>query len=321
MKIDWLEGTILDASPKSVLWDLKTLFSDWQELEHGGLGYEYSAIVLESGRVFWSESRPQNGIHVSLPPSALENSDQDYLFFARTFKRWVAKFTRLDIAEDDTKGILDLTLVCNSIELGNFVSSAKKKPMQMIDYESAGRTFYVGRGQSKTRIRIYDKAAEQNASGKKYFGHWVRVEMQLRDERATNAVNYILDHADTWQKEACGWLLSALDFKIPGTDSNKSRWQTTDWWLHFLDHAAKARIFMSRKVHTIESVVNWVGHQVSPSLLVLQTAYGKEALSDIAQSASARLKPKHLAMIKSAGVRVPGSKSKQHEVDIKGDLE
>ncbi len=300
MKIDWLEGTILDKDQRSGLRDLKDLFSDWQELDHGGLGYECSAIVLGSGRTFWSETRPENGIHVSLPPSAISISNRDFISYAGIFKQWGTRFTRLDLAEDDTTGTMDLGVIRKSVESGWFTSIAKKKPMQIIDYESDGRTFYFGRAQSLTRIRIYDKAAEQTVSGKIYVGHWVRVEMQLRDERANSAVGFILEHTDNWQIEACGWLRSALDFKIPGTDSNKSRWESAEWWLSFLDHASRARIFMPRKIQTIETIVGWVGHQVAPSLLVLQTVYGKNSISDMATSAAYRLKPKHMAIIKSA---------------------
>jgi hypothetical protein len=91
--------------------------------------------------------------------------------------------------------------------------------------------------------------------------------------------------------------LSALDFKIPGTDPNKSRWETASWWLTFLNFASKQRIFISRRVRTIDDVAVWVDQQVGPSLLVLQTVYGAHALSDIANNAATRLKSKHLALI------------------------
>jgi phage replication initiation protein len=298
LKIDWLEGTVLGIGIESALNKLQTLFPDWEEIPHGGLGYECSAVVLETGRVYWSRARPGNGVHFSLPPSAIELSNSDYFSYAQTLNAFGTKFTRVDLAADDTlKGILDMETIRDAVESGHFVSIAKKKPKQIIDYEGVGRTFYFGREQSKTRIRIYDKAAEQFANGKLYVGHWVRVEMQLRAVRADAAVQYILGHPDDWQKEACGWLLAALDFKIPGTDSNKTRWPTADWWLTFLDFASKERIFISRRVRTIDDVVAWVDQQVGPSLLVIQTVQGKNALSDLANKAAGRLKKKHLKMI------------------------
>jgi phage replication initiation protein len=297
LKIDWLEGTILGIGIQPALDQMMTMFPDFQELERGGLGYEYSAVVLQTARVYWSHSRPLNGVHFSLPPSAIELSSLDYLSYARRLNAPGTQFTRVDLAVDDTQGILDLKTICHAVESGHFTAQAKKKPKQFIDYEGIGRTFYFGREQSKTRIRIYDKAAEQCARGKQYVGHWVRAEMQLRAERADVAVQYILGHPADWQKQACGWLLSALDFKIPGTDPNKSRWETASWWLTFLNFASKQRIFISRRVRTIDDVAVWVDQQVGPSLLVLQTVYGAHALSDIANNAATRLKSKHLALI------------------------
>jgi DNA relaxase NicK len=297
MKLDWLEGTLLGIGITPILEQLHTLFPDFQELPHGGLGYECSAVVLQTGRVYWSLLRPRNGVHYSLPPSAIEVSQSDYLSYARWMNVLGTQFTRVDLAADDTKGILDMETIRRAVALEYFVSKAKKKPKEIIDYEGVGRTFYFGRGQSQTQIRLYDKAAEQHARGKLYVGHWVRVEMQLRAQRADAAVRHILAHPDDWQPQACGWLLNALDFKTVGADSNKSRWATADWWLEFLAVASKERLYISRRVPSIDDVIDWLKDQVAPSLLVVQTAIGKDALSDIANSAAARLKEKHLRLI------------------------
>lgn len=304
VKIDWLEGTILHIEIGFALDQLRAMFPDFEELDHGALGYECSAVVLQAARVYWSRSRPQNGVHFSLPPSAIELSNLDYESYAQRLNALGTKFTRVDLAADDTKGILDMETIRHAVDSETFVSSAKKRPHEEFDHECNGRTFYFGRAQSKTRVRIYDKAAEQRARGRMYIGHWVRVEMQLRAERADAAVRYILEHPDDWQPQACGWLLTTLDFKIVGTDSNKSRWTSADWWLNFLEFASKERIFISRRIPTIDDVLHWLRVQVGPNMLVVQTALGKEALSDIANSAAGRLKRKHLAMIESAcGIR------------------
>jgi putative DNA relaxase len=300
VKIDWLEGTIPNLDIYSMLDRLRVLFPDFQEVDHGGLGYESSAIILKTGRVYWSTSRPRNGVHISLPPSAIELSQLDYVTYAQRLYALGAKFTRVDLAADDTQGILNMEMIVQAVELGHFVSTAKKKPEQIIDYEGVGRTFYFGRAQSKTRIRLYDKAAEQHARGKLYVGHWIRVETQLRAERADAAVRYILEHPTDFQAQVCGWLRSALDFKMVGSDSNKSRWETADWWLSFLDFASKERLFISRRILTIDDLVAHLTYQQGPTMLVVERVLGKDALSDIANSAARRLKPKHLALIKSA---------------------
>jgi DNA relaxase NicK len=314
VKIDWLEGTIVDMPIAQALNQLHDIFPDWQDLDHGGLGYECSSVVLDKGRIYWSGARPANGVHFSLPPSAIELSEKDHEQFARELLSIRGKISRLDLAADDTMaGILDIETIKEAVDKRYFISIAKKQPKEIVDHEGEGRTFYFGRGQSKTIIRIYDKAAERRAAGKMFLGHWIRVEMQLRDERADSAIRYILDHPEEWQAQAAGWLLSSLDFKIPSDDPNKSRWETAPWWLAFLDHTSKERIYISKRVQTIDDLVEWIDNQVGPSLLVVKTVFGTVALSDIADRALPRMKDKHmkyidqgLASLADHGVQITG---------------
>jgi phage replication initiation protein len=303
LKIDWLEGTILNEDIESTLMELQRLFPDWQELPHGGLRYASSAAVLEKGRVYWSRPRVEMGVHVSLPPTAIELSQSDFISFARELKSLGMKFTRVDLAADDTRGILNMEIICQAVESGHYISTSKKKPTQIIDYEGGGRTFYFGSPKSKTRIRLYDKAAEQRAARKRYVGHWIRTEMQLRDERADAAVKYILEQPTTWRTHALGWLLSVLDFKTPSEDSNKSRWATAAWWLDFLEDVAKQRIFISRRIRTLDDLTGWVEHQAGPSLKVIQAVHGKDALNEMADRSASRLKKKHHDLIRQARVK------------------
>jgi hypothetical protein len=52
--------------------------------------------------------------------------------------------------------------------------------------EDTGRTIYVGSPKSDTRLRIYDKAAEQDISKDKRIGFvdWTRYELQIRNDLA-----------------------------------------------------------------------------------------------------------------------------------------
>lgn len=74
MKIDWLEGTIIGKLVDRVLSDLQKILNGWQELPRGGYGYEFAAIVCGSGRVYWSRARPEMGVHISMPSSAIDVS-------------------------------------------------------------------------------------------------------------------------------------------------------------------------------------------------------------------------------------------------------
>lgn len=293
MKIDWLEGTILGKNIDSALRELRDLFRDWQELERGGYGYEFAAIVCGSGRVYWSRARPEMGVHISMPSSAIDVSGYSGESLLYILCNLGAKFTRVDIALDDMAGLLNLDTIGNAIDAAQYVSRFKK--WTFIKNSEGGRTYSFGSRSSDSFVRIYDKAAEQKA-----IGHWIRVELELKRDRANAAADYILKNPDNWREKACGWLLGMIDFKIPSNDTNKSRWQSADWWHKFLQFVQKARIIVYRAERTVEDLRAWIESQVTPSLFVLLDVLGWEQVLRMIGEASARLKPKHLAMINLA---------------------
>ncbi len=300
MKVDWLEGTILDGHFKVVLDDLHDLLGDFQGLPRGMLGYNHAAIVAGSGRVCWNDTRDDMGVHVSLPATALGNLGVcPVSLLATFFERFGMKFTRIDLAGDDLKGVLNLDTIDKSVRDVHFVSRWRKVK-RVEDFEngkSQGRTFYFGSQSSDTQIRIYDKAAERRAAGENFVGHWVRVEIQSRGDRAHAVADYIFKHPDSWQTWAAGYIKGYLDFKILSGDSHKSRWITAAWWDEFLGFVSKERLTFSVGVRTIEDVKEWFDRQLAPSLCALQIVEGADKVSEMIASSSHRMKPKHIAMV------------------------
>lgn len=86
--------------------------------------------------------------------------------------------TRLDVAFDDHSGILDISDICQDTEDGNYVS---RSSAWQVTYSDGGSSVTLGSRSSEILIRIYDKAAERGFTDGR---HWVRVELQLRRERA-----------------------------------------------------------------------------------------------------------------------------------------
>jgi phage replication initiation protein len=299
MRIDWIECTLKGATA-SILADLKQFFRTWQELDHGGMGYDQSARVWETGRVYWSSTRWDMGVHVRLPPSALEAAGAEAVAVLGEFYRKDASFTRLDIAADDTKGQLSLETIREKIVAGDMVTRARQVH-EILALVGLGHTLYFGSRESSTFGRIYDKAAEQMKAGKLYVGHWIRVELEFKRERAHAAAEFICQNVETWRAAAQGWFLAFLDFKEHGVDENKSRWETSAWWLAFLDYASKVRLFISRVVKTVDDVKQWVNKQVAPSLFVLASTIGHDDLFRMVGEASARLSSRHVEMIESYG--------------------
>lgn len=107
--------------------------------------------------------------------------------------------TRLDIALDDFKGhftVNDLHTYVKSERLvtkfRDFEYKYKADPKTL---EKNEHMLTLGTRKSRTFFRIYDKALEQG------FFHendrWVRVEMELKNENAENALNFIWNEEDT----------------------------------------------------------------------------------------------------------------------------
>ncbi len=299
MRIDWIECT-LKGTASPILADLKRFFRAWQELDNGGMGYDQSARVWDTGRVYWSSTRRDMGVHVRLPPSALEAAGVDAVAVLGEFYRKGAHFTRLDIAADDTTGQLSLETIREKIVAGDVVTRARRVN-EIRALVGLGHTLYFGSRESSTFGRIYDKAAEQITAGKLYVGHWIRAEVEFKRERAHAAAEFICRNVETWREAAQGWFLAFIDFKEHGTDENKSRWETCTWWLSFLDYASKVRLVLSRVVKTVDDVKQWVNKQVAPSLFVLASTIGHDDLFQMVGEASARLSSRHLEMIESYG--------------------
>ena len=105
-----------------------------------------------------------------------------------------AHISRLDIACDDRQGHLDMSSIIRKVQ-ENEVNSRMTKRSVVVAYDGtrqSGATAYIGAPSSDFRIRIYDKALEEGVSG-----HWIRVEMVLREEHA-NSFAAELTVSETW---------------------------------------------------------------------------------------------------------------------------
>lgn len=141
-----------------------------------------------------------------------------------------AKFTRLDLAYDDRTGVISLPRLAVDIADDNFIGRARyTQRIYSHDYDSDidGLTVYVGSKNSDVFVRIYDKAAERGFSPADL--HWVRVEIQLRADRAVMAARSVATEPHIGDVFA-GILANYLKILEPTADSNKSRWPVADYW-------------------------------------------------------------------------------------------
>jgi len=217
---DWLSFTSKVHSPDALISALGLSHVPWTETK-GARGYKdrkyFSCISIHyNGRAdmgVWVEMSGQ-GCRTF---ESLSKVDWDSLF--KFIRDNTLKITRLDVAFDDHTGLLNIRQIVNDTQCGMYIS---KSDYWETVLSSKGSTVQIGSPQSKVLIRIYDKAAERGYSSDV---HWVRVEIQLRDDRAVQFTKIPLPIGPAF----AGVVLNYLRYIEPAEDANKWRWPMTDY--------------------------------------------------------------------------------------------
>ncbi len=190
--------------------------------------------------------------------------------------------TRIDLAYDDHVGVLDILEIEHDVRHRNYVSKSTYSKIIWSDKQDCdiqGLSIQIGSNRSQIKIRIYDKAAEQAAklyheSEKKIkidlTGiHWVRCEMQLRDERATAAAKLLVDYANIGPIVS-GILRNYLTFRTPTSDTNKSRWPVAPYWEKMLLNMDKIPLWISPgEEYSFSKTCHWMIKQYGQAIVVL----------------------------------------------------
>lgn len=186
----------------------------------------------------------------------------------RKGKKYSYNITRLDLAFDDHSGILDIYRIKSDVESRYYTSKSKYSEITWSDDQNddiQGLTVQVGSDKSDIKVRIYDKAAERSFKDR----HWVRLEIQLRDVRATAAAADLIDHQNI------GFTVSSilnqyLTFRVPSEDSNKSRWPIADYWSKMLLTMESIRLWRSTgEEYNFSSTEHWLIKQYGQAIRVL----------------------------------------------------
>lgn len=193
-----------------------------------------------------------------IPWAAVKESAVD---FCRVFKK-DRRFnvTRLDLAFDDHSDYLDIERVYWDVRERNYVSKAKQTEWNGSDNQNldiVGLSVGIGSKKSKVYVRIYDKAAERGFKDR----HWVRVELQLRDDRALVAMAQIL-HTQHVGRTVAGILRNYVTFRTPSADSNKSRWPVAYYWQRVIGTMEKLSLWISPgEPYNIHKSETWLKKQ------------------------------------------------------------
>ncbi len=259
--LDWLAFTLPVEGGLETVADL---FGLGKERSRGIRGYSHAATLPCGGVVGWHVTRPEQGVHVELTSenltqaAALDGRLADVHGFLRYLLALGAKMSRLDLALDDRDGLLDYACIQRSVIELIFTSRWRIVDERRRLVGGRGRTLYFGDRESKSFLRIYDKQAQQIDLGKADPGHWMRVELELKDEKAQAVAT---QYAQTGKPFVAGLLRGLLDFKEATENENKSRWPTASWWAELLQRAEKVRLSMPKTEPSMERTWNWMGKQ------------------------------------------------------------
>jgi hypothetical protein len=178
--------------------------------------------------------------------------------------------TRLDVAFDERVGLFNLKRMKRKAERKEYVSKLQWGKTERSLHDDA-ISIYFGSPRSATRFRFYDKAKER---GREDEGHWVRLEIQMRDENAGS----FLDKLPLY---SIGELFVAVvnnyvRFVEPNaTDSNKRRWKTSAFWDNFIGSAGKLSLYEAPgEEYNMMNLNNFVINQAGAAAAVFIDIHG-----------------------------------------------
>ena len=286
---DWLTFTCKAEGLDSVRDLLGLSDVSWQKMEKGRNGYR-QRLFFENISILY-DGAENMGICVDMSGQgcrAFETYSSvtwEQLFSFLAHYKEDYKITRLDVAYDDHTGILDIERIQDDTDDHYYVSRSKT---WKVEYGSAGTTIYHGSPKSNMYIRIYDKAAEQDLEG----AHWIRVEMQMRDEIASGYVDGLMSHPAGEQFR--GVLHNYLRYVVPVEDTNMSRWPMTDYWDRLLDDVQSIRCWSAPGVnYTVFNLQNLIINQMGNALDCYLTIFGTDDLIAQLGKRAIRQSPKY----------------------------
>lgn len=203
-------------------------------------------------------------------------------------------FTRLDVAFDDHSGILDIQRLFHDTDDLEFVSRFRKARIEKeFDNGLPGITVYHGSKKSEVLIRIYDKAAERGYSD---GTHWVRVELQLRRERALAFVAAPQQIGEKFR----GVLVNYVRYVDPDPiDTNRWRWPIKGYWADLIAAAERIQLYVKPGVeYNVAQLDRFVFQQAGNAVAAALEIYGVSGFCNQIRKRPTKQNPKYEKLIK-----------------------
>lgn len=299
--IDWFTFTVRGLDLSYVKEILLGLSVSWEEIERYMNGYPkrlyFGGISIMYG------GTDEMGICVNFSGQGCRTFETYSCItwndlFAVVLSKCAVKtgnITRLDVAFDDHSGILNLTRMQHDCEQDLIVSKFRK---WSIEYGSdRSMCIYHGSKKSDIMIRIYDKAVER---GYDDDTHWVRVEMQLRDDLASSFVKQLLN-MDVGTLFS-GTLVNYLRYVEPADDLNKSRWPLAPYWDALINGVNAIRLWSAPGVdYNMTHLENFVIHQTGNAIRTYIKIAGSSRFFNQLHELDAPLSTKYKRLLQQYG--------------------
>lgn len=294
--LDWLTVSTKIWSENDIIQLLRLEDCSWEHMDAYRYGYShrctFSGITILSGG-----HNDDMGICLEMSGQgcrAFETySSLTWIELLRILKDPYNEFniTHIDLAFDDHTGILDMGELLDDTDAHRYRSRSR---WWKVEYGSCGTTIYHGSPQSNIRVRIYDKAAER---GLLDGTHWIRVELVLRDTNASGAVDAILEHEQLGPVFS-GILSNYLVYCDPSSDSNRSRWDPTEYWQQLLQGASAIHIAADPGLeYNIFRLQSYLRDQCGGAIYTWSQLYGLDSLGELIKTRTSPLNPKHKMLL------------------------
>jgi len=172
-------------------------------------------------------------VHINIKGKACNTLDLDFIRIRNFIYDNGCNVTELHLANDDRHEVLSFDRIKRAFEYETYTS-----PLKWSDYQKSrggkakSRSLIFGR--KPVRIVFYEKGDYEGVTFP-----WLRVELQLRDEKAHSALRYWHEGQDLGEVSK-GLLKSMLDLKNEREkDTNMSRRSTAFYWSRFLGDVGK----------------------------------------------------------------------------------
>lgn len=303
--IDWLTFTVKTDDPAAVK-DLIGLRNvGWEKCEKGLNGYPEREFYGNISILYGASS--EMGVCCNMSGQGCRTFES---YSSVSWKSLIdrithsdhIKVTRMDAAFDDHTGILDIDRIRSDVDDRLYVSRSRNSRITISDNQNTdirGISIEIGARSSDMLIRIYDKAAERGCTD---GTHWIRIEMQMRDQIATGFVTGMIDSEYEFGTYFRGVLHNYLRFVTEIEDSNKSRWPTADYWAELLDGVGKIRVWSSPGIdYNMLRLENFVLRQAGNAIETYVKILGWTALNVRLRERNVELPKKYKKLLHEYG--------------------